>query len=161
MVLSESSRALASARYIFNTWKSQKTLESRIFSNLKIIDASPGRVVCSLVLQDFHLNRTGTMHGGAIAALVDTVGSLAVGSNGYKMTGVSTDINSTYMSDAGRLGEEVRLEGLCDKQGRTMAFTRVNIYNHAGKLAARGSHTKFLKQMPKFEDSELEGVIDD
>lgn len=48
------------------------------------------------------------LHGGTIAAIVDLGGSLAVASKGLFATGVSTDLNVTYMSSGG-------IEGKCAK----------------------------------------------
>lgn len=45
------------------------------------------------------------LHGGTIAAIVDLGGSLAVASKGLFATGVSTDLNVTYMSSGGIEGK--------------------------------------------------------
>lgn len=51
------------------------------------------------------------MHGGLIATLTDTMGSLAIASKGFYSTGVSTDINTTFVKAAGGVGDEVVAEG--------------------------------------------------
>jgi len=45
------------------------------------------------------------VHGGLITSLTDTLGSLAVASKGQYMTGVSTDIGTTFVRPAGRTGD--------------------------------------------------------
>lgn len=57
------------------------------------------------------MNRARTLHGGLIATLVDSVGSLAVASRGWFNTGISTDINATFVKPGGKLGDTVRVTG--------------------------------------------------
>jgi hypothetical protein len=47
--------------------------------------------------------------------LVDTGGSLAVASRGLFATGVSTDLNVTYLSSGGKIGDLIKAEVTCDK----------------------------------------------
>ncbi|KAJ4861913.1 thioesterase superfamily domain-containing protein [Trichoderma breve] len=89
-------------------------------------------------------NRLQTIHGGTIASLVDLGGSLAVASTGRFATGVSTDLNVTYLSPGGRPGDILKGTAICEKIGKTLAYTTVQFYNSKGQLAARGSHTKFV-----------------
>ncbi|KAM6479071.1 HotDog domain-containing protein [Trichoderma sp. SZMC 28011] len=89
-------------------------------------------------------NRLQTIHGGTIASLVDLGGSLAVASTGRFATGVSTDLNVTYLSPGGRPGDILKGTAICEKIGKTLAYTTVRFYNSKGQLAARGSHTKFV-----------------
>ncbi|EHK44033.1 hypothetical protein TRIATDRAFT_37284 [Trichoderma atroviride IMI 206040] len=89
-------------------------------------------------------NRLQTIHGGTIASLVDLGGSLAVASTGRFATGVSTDLNVTYLSPGGRPGDLLKGTATCDKIGKTLAYTSVQFYNSKGQLAARGSHTKYV-----------------
>lgn len=44
-------------------------------------------------------------HGGLIMSLTDTMGSLAVATKGQYMTGVSTDIGTSFVRPAGRIGD--------------------------------------------------------
>ena len=57
------------------------------------------------------MNRAGTLHGGLIMTLVDSVGSLAVASKGWYNTGISTDINATFVKPGGRMGDKVTVLG--------------------------------------------------
>ncbi|QYS96041.1 4HBT domain-containing protein [Trichoderma simmonsii] len=93
-------------------------------------------------------NRLQTIHGGTIASLVDLGGSLAVASTGRFATGVSTDLNVTYLSPGGRPGDILKGTAICEKIGKTLAYTTVQFYNSKGQLAARGSHTKHVTQPP-------------
>ncbi|KAF2444831.1 hypothetical protein P171DRAFT_431628 [Karstenula rhodostoma CBS 690.94] len=91
-------------------------------------------------------NRLNILHGGTIASMVDLGGSLAVASRGLFATGVSTDLNVTYISSGGKIGDLIRAEVSCDKFGKTMAFTSIQFRNTKDEVFARGSHTKFIAQ---------------
>lgn len=60
-------------------------------------------------------NRLKIIHGGTIASMVDLGGSLAVASMGLYATGVSTDLNVTYLSGGGKVGETIKATATCDK----------------------------------------------
>lgn len=47
--------------------------------------------------------------------MVDLGGSLAVASRGLFATGVSTDLNVTYLSSGGKIGDLIKAEVTCDK----------------------------------------------
>ncbi|CAF9919234.1 MAG: hypothetical protein HETSPECPRED_003981, partial [Heterodermia speciosa] len=89
-------------------------------------------------------NRLGTIHGGTIASMVDLGGSLAVASKGLFATGVSTDLNVTYLNSGGKVGDIIKAEVTCDKFGKTLAYTSVRFTNKHNELVARGSHTKYV-----------------
>ncbi|KAK5654693.1 hypothetical protein OQA88_7017 [Cercophora sp. LCS_1] len=78
--------------------------------------------------------------------MVDLGGSLAVASMGLYATGVSTDLNVTYLSGGGKVGDKIQASAVCEKIGKTLAFTTVTFRNAKGELAARGSHTKYVTQ---------------
>jgi acyl-coenzyme A thioesterase 13 len=64
-------------------------------------------------------------------------------------TGVSIDINVSYMSSA-KVGDEIEIEGKVDKVGGSLAFTSIGIYKVQdgvrGATVALGRHTKFVRQ---------------
>jgi acyl-coenzyme A thioesterase 13 len=62
---------------------------------LEIISAKPGYVEAKMRIQKEHTNRLSSLHGGVICSLVDTIGSLAVCTQGFWQSGVSTDIHTT------------------------------------------------------------------
>ncbi|CAN9079772.1 unnamed protein product [Alternaria alternata] len=76
--------------------------------------------------------------------MVDLGGSLAVASRGLFATGVSTDLNVTYLSSGGKIGDLIKAEVTCDKFGKTLAFTSIAFSNNKGEVFARGSHTKYV-----------------
>jgi acyl-coenzyme A thioesterase 13 len=98
-----------------------------------------------------HLNIQDRLFGGVTASLVDIGGSLAIAAKTSSLhTGVSTDLSISYLRSA-KLGDMVRyfnlmrMESECTKVGRTLAFTRVELFV-GEKLIATGNHTKFMGQ---------------
>lgn len=63
---------------------------------------------------------------------VDLGGSLAIASKGLFATGVSTDINISYISGV-KQGEKIQVEARVDKLGKTLAFTTVEMFSN-GRL---------------------------
>lgn len=131
---------------------------------MKITAAVPGRVNFELPIEKQHTNRLGILHGATLATMVDTSGSLALASRGLYSTGVSTDLNVTYLNSGGKVGDTIRGEVLCDKckcgkrglgiawapwltesaVGKTLAYTSVKFMNKDNQIVARGSHTKYV-----------------
>jgi len=131
-------------------------LEPRLLDNLQVTSAIPGKVNFELQVQHHHTNRLGILHGGTLASMVDLGGSLAVASRGFYATGVSTDLNVTYISSGGKIGDVVKAEVSCDKWGKTLAFTSIVFRNAKEELVARGSHTKYITQAWKNEKNIIE-----
>ncbi|KPP71128.1 hypothetical protein Z043_109993 [Scleropages formosus] len=116
----------------------------RVLRKVNIVSASPGKVVCEMKVEEEHLNRMGTLHGGMTATIVDVISTTALLYTERGVPGVSVDMNITYMN-AAKLGEDLLITAQVLKQGRTMAFATVDLASKAtGKLIAQGRHTKHL-----------------
>ncbi|KIW88984.1 uncharacterized protein Z519_10468 [Cladophialophora bantiana CBS 173.52] len=111
---------------------------------MRITAAEPGKVNFELPIEKQHTNRLGILHGATLATMVDTSGSLALASRGLYSTGVSTDLNVTYLNAGGKIGDLIKGEVICDKFGKTLAYTSVKFMNKNNEIVARGSHTKFV-----------------
>ncbi|KAG7286488.1 hypothetical protein NEMBOFW57_008799 [Staphylotrichum longicolle] len=116
----------------------------RFVRTFRITNASDGKVEFELDITKDHTNRLKIIHGGTIASLVDLGGSLAVASKGLYATGVSTDLTVSYISSGGKVGDTLRGTAVCDKMGKTLAYTQVTFWDKQRNLVARGSHTKFV-----------------
>lgn len=95
------------------------------------------------------MNSKKSLHGAVIATIVDAFGGFAISTKDLREnTGVSIDIHVTYQSGA-KVGEDIEIEGIAERVGGSLAFTRVNIYSVEdgvrGKIVASGTHTKFVK----------------
>ena len=71
-------------------------------------------------------------------SLTDTLGSLAVASKGRFMTGVSTDIGTSFIRPAGRIGDVLYGKAVVTAMGKSLAYTRVDFTNDKGILVAYG-----------------------
>ncbi|KAI8333540.1 HotDog domain-containing protein [Chlamydoabsidia padenii] len=127
--------------------------DKHVLPGLRIVNAEEGKVHAEFKVEKQHLNRLGSVHGGLLATVVDIGGSLALASKGLFATGVSTDINISYISGA-KEGQMVTVNALCDKLGKTLAFTSVEISSE-GKLVAQGRHTKFVAKAFQHPENEI------
>jgi acyl-coenzyme A thioesterase 13 len=115
------------------------------FSNLTVTATHPGIVHATLPVTESLANSYGTLHGGATASLIDIVGTLACLSVDPTRPGVSVHMTQAYLKSS-RIGETLFLTGRCLKNGKTLAFTEVEIRSGSltGPLIATGTHTKAL-----------------
>jgi len=89
-------------------------------------------------------NFFGSLHGGAIATLVDLSTTMAIMQNMDTFPGVSTSLGVTYMAGC-KPGETVRAEATVLRKGRTMAYTECCVYRESDNvLMARGWHVKYV-----------------
>ncbi|KAF9328513.1 hypothetical protein BG006_008303 [Podila minutissima] len=93
-------------------------------------------------------NRLGGCHGGLLSTIVDIGGSLAIAAENMHATGVSTDLNVSFVSGA-KLGDKLIIaspsfNSRCDKIGGTLAYTTVEITAN-GKVVVLGRHTKYVR----------------
>ncbi|GAM33301.1 thioesterase family protein [Talaromyces pinophilus] len=138
---------MSALKFVNSVWQSFRAtsgLEPRLLDGLRVTAARPGVVNFELDVQKEHTNRLNILHGGTIASMVDLGGSLAVASRGLFSTGVSTDLNVTYLSSGGKVGDRIKAEVSCDKFGKTLAFTSIKFMNEKDEVFARGSHTKYI-----------------
>ncbi|MBZ3883236.1 Acyl-coenzyme A thioesterase 13 [Sciurus carolinensis] len=119
-------------------------MEEEEDQEVTLVSAAPEKVICEMKVEEQHANKTGTLHGGLTATLVDSISTMALLCSERGLPGVSVDMNITYMSPA-KIGEEIVITAQILKQGRTLAFATVDLTNKAtGKLIAQGRHTKHL-----------------
>jgi len=138
---------------VLRSLMADSSLEARLFcSHFRVTDASPGQVQFEVDIQRHHTNILNTLHGGALASLVDLGGSLAVASMGHFSTGVSTDLNVSFLAAGGNPGDTIYGTAKCDRIGRRMAFTSIIFRKSTSELIARGSHTKYLLKTVDDED---------
>jgi acyl-coenzyme A thioesterase 13 len=120
-----------------------------LLSDVKITSASKGHVLARLPLSENHMNSMKSLHGSVSATIVDWMGGMAISTWDLRdKSGVSVDIHVTYQSGA-KVGEEIEIEGVAEKVGGSLAFTKVNVYKvedgKRGKVVVTGTHTKFVK----------------
>ena len=107
---------------------------------IEVVSCEDDRAVVELEADDRHLNGHGTVHGGAIATLVDTVVVPAVGQAyelGWMYVTVTMDIQ--YLGAV--VEEDAIAEGWVEQRGKTLVFCAVEVASASGKRAAKGTLT--------------------
>lgn len=127
----------------------QSPIYAFLLTPLHITSATRNHFTARLPLSPAHLNSAGSLHGSVSATIVDWAGGMAIATHDLRSsTGVSVDIHVSYQAGA-KLGETVEIEGVVERVGGNLAFTRVGIYGveegRRGRLVASGTHTKFVR----------------
>ncbi|KAM7513919.1 hypothetical protein LguiA_003502 [Lonicera macranthoides] len=123
--------------------------ETFILQGLHVDLVEPGRVICSMKVPSRLLNAGHFLHGGATATLVDMLGSAVFYTYGAVSTGVSVEINVSYL-DAAYAGEEIEIESKALRLGKAVAVSSVEFRKKkTGKIIAQGRHTKYLPPSSK------------
>ncbi|KAJ4914868.1 Thioesterase superfamily protein [Raphanus sativus] len=127
----------------------QRFIERFVTKGIKVDLIEPGRIICSIKVQPHLLNAGNSLHGGATATLVDLIGSAVIYTTGLSSSGVSVEINVSYL-DAALLDEEIEIESKALRVGKAVAVVSVELRKKKnGKLIAQGRHTKYLAPRTK------------
>nr|CAG8593172.1 3545_t:CDS:2 [Entrophospora candida] len=80
-----------------------------------------------------------------VNVLDDIGGSLSIAAKGLYSTGLSTDLNVSFINIA-KKDDIVIMDAECVKLGKTLAHTIIELKNknNENKLIAQGRHTKFV-----------------
>ncbi|PIA18854.1 Thioesterase/thiol ester dehydrase-isomerase [Coemansia reversa NRRL 1564] len=129
-------------RHLMSVISERKGFDALCFGKMKLLSAETGRVRGEVEVTRDYLNAIGGTHGGWLSTLVDVGGSLAIASHGFETTGVSTDLSVSFLAPSGE-GSNIIFDAQVLKLGRTLAYTRVDIFS-GEKMVATGSHTKYV-----------------
>lgn len=110
--------------------------------SMNLVAAEVGRVTFTCDPDESHYNPIGTVHGGLVCTLLDSVLGCAVQSTLPKGQGyTSLEIKVSYlrpvMADTGRL----TAVGVVTKPGSRAAFAEGTVHDSAGKLIATATST--------------------
>jgi uncharacterized protein (TIGR00369 family) len=110
--------------------------------NLEMVEATQGRVVMAATPDESHYNPIGSVHGGFVATLLDSVCGCAVQSTLPAGTAyTSLDLNVSFLrgitTDTGR----VVATGRVTKPGSRAAFVEADIVDASGRLLATATST--------------------
>jgi uncharacterized protein (TIGR00369 family) len=81
-----------------------------------------------------------TVHGGAIASLIDTAGMAATWADDFEpesMTGATVTLNVNYLAAAN--GQDLTAHAVVTRRGRSLVFSEVRVTEPGGRLVATGS----------------------
>jgi uncharacterized protein (TIGR00369 family) len=94
-------------------------------------------------IDDTALNPAGTIHGGCIFTLADTIGGTAAMTRGNNVTTISSSIE--YLSP-GNDAAYIIAEAQEIKNGKTISVYDVNVYNDKGKKLSKVTLSYFKLQ---------------
>ena len=103
---------------------------------IKILEAKNDYAKCELEINDSHKNAKGIVMGGAIFSLADF--TFAVASNQHESYyTVSTTSSISYLKPA--IGKRLYAETTLLKEGKTVCFYEVKVYNEIKDVIAKAS----------------------
>lgn len=107
---------------------------------IRFAEASPGRAVIEMDVDHRHTNPMGTLQGGILCLLADTVMGVAYGTNledGESLTMLEVKVNYLRAVKKARLRAEARVV----KAGKTVGMVECDISDEENNLVARASST--------------------
>jgi uncharacterized protein (TIGR00369 family) len=116
---------------------------------LAIAEVEEGRVVMRLTPAEYHYNPIGTMHGGILATLLDSVMGCAVHSTLPKGRAyTSLEIKVNYVRAVTGDSGELSAEGKIVHGGRRSAVAEGKVVDAKGRLCASASTTCLVFDLP-------------
>jgi 1,4-dihydroxy-2-naphthoyl-CoA hydrolase len=100
---------------------------------IRIVEASPDRVIAELDYRDELTTVGGSLHGGTLMALADTMGAVATVLNLPAGASTTTLESKTNFFAAGRSGT-VRAEATALHRGKRTMVWQTRVTNDAGRL---------------------------
>src|SRR6266705_3897678 len=106
---------------------------------IQLTDMQPDMAVLTLPFADSLVTIGTTIHGGAIASLIDTAAMVAAWSDNTvpeNMRGTTVSLAVTYLAPAEH--EDIQATARVLQRGRNMVFLDVEVKSISGKSIARG-----------------------
>ena len=108
-----------------------------------------GSVIVTMTPQEIHYNPLGSVHGGVIATLLDTVAGCAVHSTLPAGVGYTTlDLTTKYLRPVTVGSGQVRCVGAVLQRGRRTALAQGQLFDARGNLAAYATSSCLIFDMP-------------
>ena len=102
----------------------------------KVEEVEPGRSTISIDLEDYHLNGSGTLHGGVYASLIDNAMGLSV----LALVGVRTATIQMNVHFLGAVGQgRITCESEVLHRTRRTATAEAKVRDEEGNLVALGT----------------------
>lgn len=109
---------------------------------MRVVEVAPGRVRMALTPAGFHYNPNGSVHGGIIATVLDTVLACSVLSTlPAGRSCVTLEIKVNYLRAVTEAVGEIVGEGIAVHTGRQVGVADARLTDAAGKLYATASTT--------------------
>ncbi len=113
-----------------------------------ITKIEPGRAEGVLKVTQDSLNPHGKVHGGALAALADTVGGNCACARGRSCVTAASTMEFLRPAE----GPYITCTAVPKKEGRTLSVIQVELYSATGSLVATGTFTFFMMDPPENVD---------
>ena len=111
------------------------------------VEAEPGRVTFRLDLGEWHLNPFGIVHGGVLAALMDTAMGCAVHSLLPPAVGyVTGELNVRFLRPAVLTGGPLACTGEVVHQGRSTMVASARVTDDGGRVIAIAGATCLVRR---------------
>ncbi len=108
-----------------------------------------GRASLRMTPQEFHYNPLGSVHGGVIAAILDTATGCAVHSTLPAGVGYTTlDLTTRYLKPVTTDSGVLFCEGTVISSGRRTALAEALLTDEAGRLLAHATSTCLIFPIP-------------
>ena len=115
---------------------------------IDLILAEPGRVIFTCAPDESMYNATGTIHGGAVATLLDTaVGCALLSTLPHGKGLISVEIKVNYLRAVHPSGGVLTATGTVVKSGSRVGFTEAVVTDERGVLIATASSTLLIFDM--------------
>jgi uncharacterized protein (TIGR00369 family) len=117
---------------------------------LSIAEVAEGRVVMRLTPAEYHYNPIGSMHGGILATLLDSVMGCAVHTTLAKGKAyASLEIKVNFVRAVTDQSGELSAEGIVVHGGRRSAVAEAKVVDAKGRLCATASTTCLVFDLPQ------------
>jgi uncharacterized protein (TIGR00369 family) len=110
---------------------------------IKIVEASPERVVAELMIRDELKTVGGVLHGGTLMAFADTIGAVATVLNLPPGAGTTTLESKTNFFAAGRSGA-VRAETTPLHRGKRTMVWQTRVSDESGRMLSMTIQTQMV-----------------
>jgi 1,4-dihydroxy-2-naphthoyl-CoA hydrolase len=110
---------------------------------IRIVEATPDRVIGELAIRDDLRTVGGALHGGALMALADTVGAVATVLNLPPGAGTTTLESKTNFLAAGQAGV-VRAEATPLHRGKRTMVWQTRVTDETGRLLSQTTQTQMV-----------------
>lgn len=119
------------------------TKENKYISNLgiELIEYKEGYAKGRMKVTEDNVNPYGSVHGGALYSLADTISGFAAASYGTYASTVSGNMN--FISPAMDT-KYIYCEALKVRQGKKISLYNVELFNDKGKIIENGSFTFYM-----------------
>ena len=122
-------------------WEKEREFSTRnhfaVYNGMRMTELEPDRAVFCMDIRPESCNPLEIVHGGALFAMADCAGGMAVRTDGRSYVTQNASINFLRAQSQG----QVRAEAVVRRRGKTTCLVAVDISDDQGRLTATGTFT--------------------